>query len=194
MSLIGAKGRHATVRCERFGFPKSDFLFVNTTSCAGFTWPSSTNAGTKHTALLWVINYPLSLIQQFCVFCQHLGNCQFNLQGQQTVRSFTVLNIFWQPCFGFLADLYSFVVVKSLSHGQLLATPRTPSHGSSVYYVSEFALIHVHWVSDANYPAHPLMPPSPFAFNLSFTWSSNVGVLQSSYLGSLLFSLHTVSS
>ena len=31
------------------------------------------------------------------------------------------------------------------------------------------AQIHVHWISDAILPSHPLQPPSPFAFNL---WAS----------------------
>ena len=31
----------------------------------------------------------------------------------------------------------------------------------------EFAQVHVHWVSDAIWPSHPLLPPSPFVFNLS---------------------------
>ena len=31
----------------------------------------------------------------------------------------------------------------------------------------EFAQIHVHWVSDAIQPSHPLSPSSPFAFNPS---------------------------
>ena len=31
----------------------------------------------------------------------------------------------------------------------------------------EFAQTHVHWVSDAIQPSHPLLPPSPPAFNLS---------------------------
>ena len=40
--------------------------------------------------------------------------------------------------------------------------------GSSVlHYLPEFAQIHVHWVSDAIEPFHPLSPPSPSAFNLS---------------------------
>ena len=51
--------------------------------------------------------------------------------------------------------------------------------GSSVlHYLPEFAQIHVHWVSDANYPSHPLLIPSPFAFSLSqnqgpFQWVSS---------------------
>ena len=49
--------------------------------------------------------------------------------------------------------------------------------GSSVlHYLPEFAQIHVHWVSDAISPSHPLLPPSPFAFSLSqnqdlFQWA-----------------------
>ena len=40
--------------------------------------------------------------------------------------------------------------------------------GSPVlHYLPEFAQIHVRWVGDAIQPSHPLLPPSPFAFNLS---------------------------
>ena len=39
--------------------------------------------------------------------------------------------------------------------------------GSPVlHYLLEFAQIHVHWVSDAIWPSHPLPPPTPFAFYL----------------------------
>ena len=34
-------------------------------------------------------------------------------------------------------------------------------------YLTEFAQIYVRWVSDAIQPSRPLLPPSPFAFNLS---------------------------
>ena len=33
-------------------------------------------------------------------------------------------------------------------------------------YSPEFAQTHVHWISDAIQPSHPLSPPSPLAFNL----------------------------
>ena len=36
-----------------------------------------------------------------------------------------------------------------------------------LHHLPEFAQIHVHWVSDASQPSHPLLPPSPPAFNLS---------------------------
>ena len=43
----------------------------------------------------------------------------------------------------------------------------------------EFTQIHVHWVSDAIQPSHPLFSPSPTAFNLSqlqglFQWVSSL--------------------
>ena len=36
-----------------------------------------------------------------------------------------------------------------------------------LHYLPEFAQTHVHWVSDAIQPFHPLSPPSPPALNLS---------------------------
>ena len=36
----------------------------------------------------------------------------------------------------------------------------------SLYYRPEFALSHIHWISDAIQPSHPLLSPSPPAFNL----------------------------
>ena len=35
-----------------------------------------------------------------------------------------------------------------------------------LHYLPEFAQTHVHWVSDAIQPSHPLLPTSPFAFHL----------------------------
>ena len=41
----------------------------------------------------------------------------------------------------------------------------------ALHYLPEFAQTHVHWVSDAIQPSHPLWPPTPLAFNLSQHWS-----------------------
>ena len=43
------------------------------------------------------------------------------------------------------------------------STPGFPVH----HQLLELAQIHVHWVSDAIQPSHPLSSPSPPAFNLS---------------------------
>ena len=53
----------------------------------------------------------------------------------------------------------------------------TPSF-SGLHYLPEFAQTHVHWVSDAIQPSHPLSSPSPPVFNLSqhqglFQWVSS---------------------
>ena len=58
--------------------------------------------------------------------------------------------------------------VQSLSHVQLcdpmhFSIPGLPVH----HQLSEFTQIHVHWVGDAIQPSHPLLSPSPPAFNLS---------------------------
>ena len=47
-------------------------------------------------------------------------------------------------------------------------TPWTEAHQAPLSFtVSKSAQTHVHWVSDAVYPSHPLLLPSPFAFSLS---------------------------
>ena len=48
-----------------------------------------------------------------------------------------------------------------------------------LHYLPECAQNHVHWVSDAIQPSHPLLPPSPLALNLSqhqglFQWVSSL--------------------
>ena len=52
------------------------------------------------------------------------------------------------------------------------STPGFPVH----HYLQKFAQTHVHWVSDAIQPSHPLLPPSPPALKLSqlqglFQWT-----------------------
>ena len=47
-----------------------------------------------------------------------------------------------------------------------------------LHYLLEFAQIHVHWVTNAIQPSHPLPPSSLFAFNLSqhqglFQWAGS---------------------
>ena len=60
------------------------------------------------------------------------------------------------------------VVVQSLSCVQFFGTPWTAACQASpvLRYLPEFAQTHVHWVSDAIQPSHPLSPPS-LALNLS---------------------------
>ena len=46
------------------------------------------------------------------------------------------------------------------------------------HHLLEFVQVHVHWISDAIQPSHPLLSPSPPAFNLSqlqglFKWVSS---------------------
>ena len=43
------------------------------------------------------------------------------------------------------------------------STPGSPV----LYYLPEFAQIHVYWIADAIQPSHPLLFPFPFAFSLS---------------------------
>ena len=70
--------------------------------------------------------------------------------------------------------LFSCSVVSNSLQPMDYSTPGFPV----LHYLLEFAQTHVHWVSDAIQPAHPLLPPSPPAFNLSqhqglFQWVSS---------------------
>ena len=60
----------------------------------------------------------------------------------------------------------SCLVAKScltLCHPMDCSTPGFPV----LYYLLEFAQTHIHWISEAIQPSHPLLPPSPTALNLS---------------------------
>jgi len=57
-------------------------------------------------------------------------------------------------------------------------------------YLLQFSQSHVHWVSDAIQPSHPLSPPSPFAFNLSFNKSLFQWVSFSHQVAKVLELLH----
>ena len=68
-----------------------------------------------------------------------------------------------------LLPALQFSSVQSHSHVQIFATPWTaaccllPAHRQ----LPVIAQTHVHWVSDAIQPSHPLLIPSPATFNLS---------------------------
>ena len=58
--------------------------------------------------------------------------------------------------------------VQSLSCVPLFGTPDCSTPGFPVHHqLQELTQIHVHWVSDAIQPSHPLLSPSPPTFNLS---------------------------
>ena len=77
-----------------------------------------------------------------------------------------------------LHSIYGYILGESLSSVQFslviqlcptLCNPMDCSTpGLPVYHpLLEFTQTHIHWVSDAIQPSHPLLPPSPPAFNLA---------------------------
>ena len=68
--------------------------------------------------------------------------------------------------------------VQSLSCVRLFATPWTAACQTSLSITNSWSLLKLHWVSEAIQPSHPLLYPSPPAFNLSqhqglFKWVSS---------------------
>jgi len=76
----------------------------------------------------------------------------------------------------YLTSQYSSVaqLCLTLCNPMDCSTPGLPVH----HQLPEFTQTHVHWVSDAIDPSHPLLSPPPPAFNLSqhqglFQWVSS---------------------
>ena len=68
--------------------------------------------------------------------------------------------------------LYDAISVRFCSVAQLCLTLCDPMDHSTLdfpvhHQLPEFTQTHVHWVGDAIQPSHPLLSPSPPAFNLS---------------------------
>ena len=57
---------------------------------------------------------------------------------------------------------FSHPEMRTLCDPMNCSTPGLPVH----HQLPEFTQIHVHWVSDVIQPSHPLLSPSPPAFNL----------------------------
>ena len=78
----------------------------------------------------------------------------------------------------------TFILGRSVQFSQLCPTLSNPmgfsTPGLSVHHqLPKFTQTHVHWVSDTIQPCHPLLSPSPPAFNLSqhqglFKWVSSL--------------------
>ena len=80
-------------------------------------------------------------------------------------------NIFLWLCY---SDLVTEKSCLTLCNHMNCSTPGFPV----LHYLPEFIQTHVHWVSDAIQPSHPLLPPSPPSLNLSqhqglFQWISS---------------------
>ena len=65
--------------------------------------------------------------------------------------------------FSFIFKWFQFSLVQLHCNPVNCSTPRLPVH----HQLPKFTQTHVYWVGDAIQPSHPLLSPSPPAFNLS---------------------------
>ena len=86
------------------------------------------------------------------------------LMGSQTVKHNWATEVKWTE------EVHNLMVLFYLAHSCLTlgnpmdwSTPGLPVH----HQLPGFTQTHVHWVSDAIQPSHPLSPPSPLALNFS---------------------------
>ena len=106
-----------------------------------------------------------------CILKRDILNvCQWRIQRwiikfQQALGLLCWIGIFMVTKFPITVFSQS---VQWLSHVQLCHPMDCSMPGFPVYHqFPEFVQTHVHWVSDAIQPSHPLLSPSPLAFNLS---------------------------
>ena len=129
----------------------------------GLTWtdvPSPLCPHQELTSLPGIAMFLLSLIILLCCSLGSVGPIPAPITGHGTrfAKQQSVLHL-WPLC-------CCFSVTKScltLCDPMDCRTPGLPV----LHCLQESAQIHVHWVSDAIEPSHPLPPSSPFAFNLS---------------------------
>ena len=122
-------------------------LCLFSSSSAGFHW-------THVTGLQWSLNqleniFPATHVSSFLL------------------HPFLLLFLFPVSCSSSLWKITSVQFSRSVVSDSLqphdCSTPGFPV----LHYLLELAQIHLHWVSDAIQPSHPLSSPSPPAFNLS---------------------------
>ena len=110
------------------------------------------------------------------------GNRSSTFTDCTQVKLLAVLILFFKSTFisVFLQEAFQFSSVQLLSHVRLFVTPWTPAHQASLSITNSQSLLrlNVHWVGDAIQLPHPLLAPSPPAFNLTqdqglFQWVSS---------------------
>ena len=137
-------------------------------------------------ALLWAWNenWPFPVLCIRCLISMISSHCLGPPMASLHSLALWAPALFWQLCiqwWGRQTQVLSSLVpsVQSLSHVRLCdpmnrSTPGLPVH----HQLPESTQTHVHWVSDAIQPSHPVSSPSPPAPSLSqyqglFKWVSS---------------------
>ena len=120
-------------------------------------------------------SHPWEPVRILLGLCNHSSNLdcfrklEFKLLGTRWWEIVRLSTLMSQVELGIQTQkVFWLVLVESLSHVWLCNPMDCSTLGFTVHhYLPEFAETHVHWVGDAIQPSHPLLPPSPPAFNLS---------------------------
>ena len=104
-----------------------------------------------------------SQIFSFSSYCFH-GLLKFSIPGANHLpfSFFTFASLPWH-CLCSICQFSSVQSCPTLCNPMYYSTPGFPV----LYHLLEFAQTHVHWVSDAIQPSHPVSSPIPPASNLS---------------------------
>ena len=120
------------------------------------------NEQTKYVKWCIGFGWPLKLSLEMYTKTQFGG--KFHTLGTQNPKMTDLEDAVYLVSFQFTSVTQS---CPTLCDPMDCSTPGFPVHQQ----LPELAQTHVHWVGDAIQPSHPLLSPSPPAFNLSQHWS-----------------------
>ena len=157
-----------------YQFPELDQTHVHATqpSCPlSFPFPPAFNLSQLLGLFQWVsISHQVARILELQLQLNiYLMENEFFkcLKRNSSLRLIIFMNVF----VNIWSNLWTIILAFGCSVAKSCLTPCDPMDCSKagslvLHYLLEFAQIHVHWVSDAVQPSHPLQSPSSFAFNL----------------------------
>ena len=125
-------------------------------ACSEWEFSCFTSSTTFHTTSFFF------LIRQGCHKYEAISHCNFNLHFPMTNKLSTLLclSTICIPSVQFSSVTQSHPTLCSLMDYSM---PSLPVH----HKLPEFIQTHVHWIGNAIQSSHPLLSPSPPAFNLS---------------------------
>ena len=137
-----------------------------------FDWPADRHLdwflfSSTYMKLLWTVLYVSSYGHTFSLLLVQYVGVKSRIASR--INSILIKDLGFYVQFSSVAQL-----CPTLCDPMDCSTPGLPVH----HQLPEYAQIHVHWISNAIQPSHPVLSPSPSAFNLSqhqglFKWVSS---------------------
>ena len=151
-------------KCLYFPFFSISFFFLHSFSHLTFNFSLKLHTFSRflysNLPLLW---FSILYLWWMCCVCVFTMFCLLAISDIFTLSSVIIMSIFYFFIYMCISVQFSRSVVSDSLDPMNLSTPGLPVH----HKLPGSTQIHVHCVSDAIQPSHPLSSPSPPALNLS---------------------------